>query len=373
MANSESYGNWTFDTSLLKISRGESLTLCTDKNFLEEFFRALAEIAAKAKIVALVSLILLAMASALAMAWWEIKRYNKAVRKCQVLANREPMDVSYVASRPLTASTGLWLSNKVTNDPRRQMLIRWAIAYATTYTALLLLSLAVAGALSSLCQFLIMRAIQKEAPILTTEVGNYVGSVVAELGQASTQWAGVGNTRIVALQDDINDDVLSYVLKATSAVSATLVKLNGEVNTTLMRIFGETPQLEKFFYNVYSCVLGNKLAELDQGVNWVHEHARVSLPLFPADVFSLGDNESTVSHLMTSSTATTADDMTAAVGKVVETLRTNMVQEAVIALVLALVYAAYVLFGVAQAALRLCCRDQYGTMAGDRTFGRVGL
>lgn len=373
MANSESYGNWTFDTSPLKVSSGEPLTFCTDNSFLEEFFRTLAEIAAKAKIVAIVSLVLLAVASAVAMAWWEVKRYNKAVRKCQVFVNREPMDISYIASRPLTASTGLWLSEKLTRDPRRQMLIRWVIAYATTYTALFILSLAIAGGLSSLCQFLIMRTVQKEAPVLITEVGNYVGDVVAELEQASTQWANVSNTKIIALQDDINDDVLSYVLKATSAVNATVFKLNGEVNTTLISIFGNTPQLEKFFFNIYNCMLGDKLAELDKGVNWVHNHAQVSLPLFPVDVFSFGDNDSTVSHLLTNSTTTKADDITAAVGKVVDRLWANMVQESVISLVLLLVYVGYVFFGVAQAALRLCFQDRYGTMAGDRIFGRLGL
>lgn len=373
--NSESYGNWTFDTTLLEVPAGKPLTFCSDNSFIEDFFQSLTEIAAKAKIVAIVALVLLSLGAMAAMAWWEIKRYRRTVEKTQRFVDREPMDVSYMASRPLTASTGLWFSEKLTRDPRRQMLIRWVIAYATTYTALFVLSLALAGGLSSLCQFLVMRAVQKEAPALATEVGTYVGDVVAELEQASTQWANASNTKILALQDDINDDVLSYVLKATSAVNATLFTLNDQVNATLVDVFGNT-QLEAFFYNIYGCILGSKITEVDEGINWLHNHAQVSFPLFPADMFTLGGNDSaTVSHLLTNSTTTTttADEITAAADKVVDALWTNLVQESLIALVLLLVYVAYVLFGVAQTALRMCCRGKYGAVLGDKTFGRLGM
>lgn len=370
--NSESYGDWTFDTSLLGIPTGKSLTFCSDNSFIEDFFQTLMEIAANAKVVAIVVLVILSVLAMVAMAWWEIKRYRRAVQKCQRFANRVPMDISYIASRPLTASTGLWLSERFIRDPRRQMLIRWVIAYATTYTALFVLSLALAGGLSSLCQFLIMRAVQKEAPILATEVGTYVGDVVAELEQASTQWANASNTKILALQDDINKNVLSYVLTATSAVNATLYRLNDEVNATLVEIFGNT-QLEKFFNNIYGCILGSKITEVDEGINWLHNHSQVSFPLFPADVFTLGDNDSTMSHLLSNSTTTTADEITAAVDKVVDALWDNIVQESLIALVLLLVYIAYVLFGVAQAAMRVCCRDKHGAFTGDKTFGRLGM
>lgn len=369
---SESYGNWTFDTSLLEVPTGQSLTFCSDKSFLKDFFRSLADIAAKAKTIAIVVLVFLAIFAVIAMAWWETKRYKKTVKTSQRLVSREPMDIVYTASRPLTASTGIWVSGKLTRDPKRQLLIRWVIAYATTYTALFVLSLAIAAGFSSLCQFLVMRAVQKEAPILATEVGTYVGDVVAELEQASTHWASASNSKILALQDDINNDVLSYVLKATSAVNATLFKLNGEVNATLVDMFGNT-QLAKFIYDIYSCILGNKIAELDQGINWVHNHSQVSFPLFPADVFSLGANDSTISPLLTDSTTTTSDEITAAVKKVVDALRTSVVQESLIALVLLLVYVAYVLFGVAQALLQICSDNKYGTVAGDRTFGRLGL
>lgn len=383
-SGSDTYGDWTY-TSATEIPTGTSLTFCADNSSLVDTFQTFADIAAKAKAIAIASLVILAILAAAAMAWWEIKRYQKAVHKCQRLAEgRGPMEISYLLSRPLTASTGLWVAEKLPTgrDPgrqrRRQTLIRWVLAYATTHTTLLVLSLALAGGVSCLCQFLLVRAVQKEAAAATlateASLGIYVGDVRAELARASTQWANASNAEIVALQEDINEDVLSYVLKATSAVNATLFKLNQEVNTTLVGVFGDTP-LEKFFDNIYDCILGDKLAEMDKGINWVHDHAQVSFPLFPTDVFALGDdNNSAISRLLTNSTTTTiADEITAAVNKVVNTLWSNIVQEGLISLVLLFVYLTYVSFGVAQAALRICFRDEYGTLAGDRTFGRLGM
>lgn len=348
------------------------MTFCSDNSFLEDFFEALMEIMAKAKTIAIVVLVLLAVFAAVIMAWWEIKRYRKSVQKSQRFLNREPMDVSYIASRPLSASTGIWLANKLSDDPRRQMLIRWAVAYATTYTALFVLSLAIAGAFSCLCEFIVMRAIEKEAPALATEVGNYVGDVVTEMEQASTQWSNASNSKILGLQNDINVDVLSYVVNATSAVNSTLYKLNDEVNSTLTDIFGNT-RLEQFFFNIYSCILGDKLEQLDKGINWVHDNAQVAFPLFPSDIFSMGNDNSTISRLLTNSTTTTSDEITVAVDKVISALWTNIVQEGLISLALFLVYIAYVFFGVSQAALRMCFPDKYGTFAGDKSLGRIGM
>lgn len=371
--NSESYGNWIFDTSVLEVPTGKLLTFCTDNDFLEDFFRNLSEIAAKAKSIAIASLVLLAIVAIAVMGWWEIQRYRKAVQKCQMLANREPMDASYMASRPLTAGAGLWLSGKLTRNQRRQTVIRWVIAYATTYTALFVLSLAIAGGISSLGQFLVMRAVQKETPALASEVSSYVGDVVAELEQASMQWANASNTKMLAVQDEIDKDLRLHVVQATNAVNATLLKLNREVNATLMEMFGNTT-LEAFLHDIYNCILGDKLAEVGHGIDWVHAHAQISVPLLPAQVFSFGENNAAVSSVLTSPTAaTTVDGVTSAVDKVVDKLWAGVVQESVLALVLLVAYVLYACFGVVQAALQVCFGGRYGTVAGDATFGRVGL
>ncbi|KAF3765990.1 hypothetical protein M406DRAFT_227067, partial [Cryphonectria parasitica EP155] len=353
----ESIGNWTMDPSVFPTASKQTLTFCTGNDVLTQFFEALFTVVKDAKTIAIVSLILAAILAAVVMAWWEVKRYHRSVAMAQTtLHRREPMDIVYIASRPLTARTGLWIAEKVSADPRRQMLIRWCIAYATTYTALFVLSLAVAGALSVLCQFLVMRAVQKEAPALT-QVGGFVTEVIDRLEGISTSWANESNQAIASFQDDINGKVLVYVSNATDAVVNVINVFENKTEQILGEALGTVPQLENFANGLLDCILIDKLDEVKDGMEWIHQHAQVSFPAFPTDIFSLGitansssaGDNSSVFSLLASSGNNTADDITGAVDKVVTALRTSIITEGLIALVLMLIYIAYVFFAVAQA------------------------
>lgn len=360
----ESYGNWTMDPSILPVAEKESLTFCTGHDGLTTFFDVLFTIAVNAKIIVMIGLLILAMLAAVFMAWWEIKRYRKTVVRAQTLRDREPMDVVYVAGRPLTAGTGLWIAEKASRDPKRQMLIRWCIAYATTYTALFVLSLAVAGAFSVFCQFLVMRAIQKEAPGLAAEVGDFVSEVVGTLETASTRWSNESNAAIMSVQSDLNDKILIHVQNATSAINDSINYFENKTTWVLQEAFGET-QLLPFVTGVVECIITDKLDKVQKGLDWVHEHAHVTFPEFPTNLFSLGlgdpsGGNTSLTGVLASSGSATANDITGAVNKVIAALQSSMIQEGLIALILLLVYIAYVCFAVAQATLRMfCMRDEY--------------
>ncbi|KUI61785.1 Plasma membrane fusion protein PRM1 [Cytospora mali] len=369
----ESYGSWEFNQSVFPVAEKETLSFCSNNSTLDHFFEVLFKICASAKTVVIVVLVLLAIIAAAFMAWWEIKRFNRQLVKSQILSNREPMDIAYIAGRPLTAGAGIWISEKLSRDPKRQVLIRWVVAYATTYTALFVLSLAIAGAFSCFCQWVILRAIQKEAPALAAEVGDFASEVVVSLEQASTQWANDSNSLILGLQNDINDDVFKYVRNATTAVNDTINTFDEYMQKGLDTVFGGVPQLEKFMSSVIACLITDKLDKVQEGLDWVTENAQVTLPLFSADIFSVGANDSIngdsdlTSFLSTPSSATT-DEITEAVDKVIEMLRNNIIQEALISLVLFLVYIAYVFFAVAQAAIRCCLPDRVDDVGGQRPF-----
>lgn len=359
----ESYGDWEFNQSLFPVAEKTSLSFCSNNDTLENFFETLFKIAADARIIIIVVLVVLAVLAGAFMAWFEIKRYKRQLERSQILASHEPMDIVYMAGRPLTAGTGIWISKKLSKDPKRQVLIRWVIAYATTYTALFVLSLAIAGAFSCFCQWIILRAIQKEAPALAAEVGDFADGVVTALDQASIQWANDSNSVILTLQDDINNDVFSYVRNATTAVNNTINTFDKYMQEGLDTIFGDVPQLEKFMSGIIACLITDKLDRAQEGLDWVTDNAQVALPLFPTDIFSVGANDSIsgdsnlTSFLSTSSSATT-DEITGSVDKVMEMLRNNIIQEALVSLVLFLVYIAYVFFAVAQAAIRCCHPDR---------------
>lgn len=361
----ESYGTWEFDHSVFPVPAKESLSFCSDST-LEDFFAVLFRIAANAKIIGIVVLIALAVVACAVMAWWEVKRFNRQLRKSETLVKREPMDVVYISGRPLTAGTGVWLSEKLSTDRKRQFLIRWVIAYATTYPALFVMALAVAGAFSCLCQWIVMRAIQQEAPALAATAGDFAGDVVTTLEQASTKWANDSNGVILEFQGDINDKMFGHVRNATHAANDTIGKFDDAMHEGLNKAFGGVPPLEKFLSDIIDCLIGNKLDSVQEGLTWVNEKARVTLPLFPVDVFSVGANDSTsgnsnATRFLSATSSSVTDEITDAVDSVVDMLWTSIIQEVVISLVLFLIYLAYVFFAVAQAAVRVAMGDRYVT------------
>lgn len=371
----ESYGTWEFDHSVFPVPAKESLSFCPNST-LEDFFEILFKIAANAKIIGIVALIALAVLACAVMAWWETKRFNRQLHKSEKLINREPMDIVYIAGRPLTAGTGVWLSEKLSTDRKRQFLIRWVVAYATTYTALFVLALSVAGAFSCLCQWIIMRAIQQEIPALAATVGDIAGDVVTFLEQASMKWANDSNGVILEFQGDINDKMFGHVRNATHAANDTIGKFDDAMHEGLNKAFGGVPPLEKFLSDIIDCLIGNKLDSVQEGLTWVNEHAQVSLPLFPVDVFSVGANDSTTgnsnatSFLSTPSSSVT-DEIIDAVDGVVDMLWSSIIQEVVISLVLFLIYLAYVFFAVAQAAVRMAMGDRYVTASRGKILADI--
>lgn len=361
----ESYGTWEFDHSVFPVPAKESLSFCSNSS-LEDFFAVLFRIAANAKIIGIVVLIALAVVACAVMAWWEVKRFNRQLRKSETLVKREPMDVVYIAGRPLTAGAGVWLSEKLSTDRKRQFLFRWAIAYATTYPALFVLALAVAGAFSCLCQWIIMRAIQQEVPSLAATAGDFAGDIVTSLEQASTKWANDSNGVILEFQGDINDKMFGHVRNATHAANDTIGKFDDAMHEGLNKAFGGVPPLEKFLSDIIDCLIGNKLDSVQEGLTWVNEKARVTLPLFPVDVFSVGANDSTsgnsnATNFLSTPASSVTDEITDAVDSVVNLLWSSIIQEMVISLVLFLIYLAYVLFAVAQGAVRMAMGDRYVT------------
>lgn len=358
----ESYGTWEFDHSVFPVPAKESLSFCSN-SALQDFFEVLFKIAANAKIIGIVVLIALAVLACAVMAWWETKRFNRQLHKSQTFSNHEPMDIVYIAGRPLTAGAGVWLSEKLSRDRKRQFLFRWVIAYATTYPALFVLALAVAGAFSCLCQWTIMRAIQQEVPALAATVGDFAGDVVTSLEQASTKWANDSNGVILEFQGDINDKMFGHVRNATHAANDTIGKFDDAMHEGLNKAFGGVPPLENFLSDIIDCLIGDKLDSVQEGLTWVNEKARVTLPLFPVDVFSVGANDSNSSNsnatnFLSTPSSSVTDEILDAADSVVDMLWTNIIQEAVISVVLFLIYLAYVFFAVAQAAVRMAMGDR---------------
>ena len=371
-ALNESYGNYKFDRDVFPLAQKESMTFCSENDTLNNFFEGLYELIEKARIIFIVVLSLLAVGVMAPMAWFEIKRWRRYQKHARLIERNyyDSMDVVYIASRPMTSSVGIKLSSRFAG--KRQILVRWCIAYATSPAALFVLSLALAGFFSCLCQVILLRAVQNEVPALAEQVGEFADDVVGSLNSVSEQWALDANGVITNLNDDINGDVLSYVRNATDSVNDTLTTFMDTMDDGLETVFKDTILIDPI-KAVVRCVIGIKIESVQKGLTWVHDHAKVTLPLFANDTFSLGakdslDDDSSLNTFLASPSSGTTDEVSGAVEKVVNWLHNTIILEALISTGILLVYVIVVLMGVARTLAAMAIPDKTRAEGGPMGF-----
>ncbi|KAJ6441717.1 plasma membrane fusion protein PRM1 [Purpureocillium lavendulum] len=365
----QSFSGYKFDRDVFPLAQKQKLTFCSDNDTLNNFFTRLFELIQKAKIAFVVLLSILAVAAIIPMAWFEIRRWRRQQKHARLIEKNqyEPMDVVYIASRPVTAACGIKVASRFSG--RRQILTRWCVAYATSVPAIFVLSLALAGFFSCFCQFILLRVVEKEVPALAGEVGAFAGQVVKSLENVSDQWAADANGVVTGLNDDINKEVLVYVVNATDAVNNTLNVFLDTMEEGLETVFNGTILLDPI-KTVLHCVIGIKIESVQKGLTWVHDHARIDFPLFDNDTFSMGANksisgDSDLNTFLASPSSVTTDEVSGAVQHVTNWLHDNLVQEALISTGILLVYIIVVLMGVT--------RTLAGMAMPDKTHGEGGM
>ncbi|KAF7549971.1 hypothetical protein G7Z17_g6042 [Cylindrodendrum hubeiense] len=369
----DSYGDYKFDRDVFPLAQKQELSFCSDNDTINDFFANLFELIAKAKTIFLVVLIILAVLAIVPMAWLEIRRWRREQHHARLIAKNtyDPLDVVYIASRPMSATFGIKVASRFKG--KRQILVRWCIAYATSPVALFVLSLALAGFFSCFCQWLLIRAVNDEVPALAAEVGDFADDVVKTLENVSNEWATDANSVITGLNDDINNDVLGYVTNATDAVNDTLTTFLDTMDDGLNTVFNGTILLDPI-KTVLHCVIGIKIESVQKGLTWVHDNANVNLPLFDNDTFSLGakdsiDGDSDLNTFLASPSSVTTDEVTGAVKSVTEWLHNNLIKDALISTGLILVYFIVILLGVARTLAGMATPDRGRAEGGMRYTG----
>lgn len=371
-ALNESYGNYKFDRDVFPLAQKEKMTFCSNNDSLNNFFQGLFDMISKSRVIFIVVLSLLAVGIIAPMAWFEIKRWRRQQQHARLVQDHsyDSMDVVYIASRPVTSSVGIKLSSRLSG--KKKLLMRWCVAYATSPAAIFVLSLALAGFFSCLCQIILLRAVQKEVPAIAGQVGEFADDVVGSLNSVSEGWAGDANGVIKNLENDINDDVLGHVQNATDAVNDTLTVFMEKMNEGIEEVFEDTVLVDPI-KTVVRCVIGIKIESVQKGLTWVHDHAEVKLPLFANDTFSLGakdsiGDDSSLNSFLASPSSATTDEVSGAVKKVVDWLHDGIILEALISTGILLVYIIVVLMGVVRMLAGMATPDKTRAEGGGMRF-----
>ncbi|KAJ5322361.1 hypothetical protein N7452_010650 [Penicillium brevicompactum] len=362
----QSLGTYSFDRSSLPVPAKKQLTFCNDNSGINDFFSGVTDLVLTARKIFLAVLIVAAILVCIPIAWQEVRRWRSMKERSQLVRKEahDPMDVVYIVSRPYTAAAGIKAASHFSNS-RRQILVRWAIAYATSLPALFVLALALAALFSCLCQWILLHSIKKTVPALSAEVGEFADKVVGALESASTDWATDANKAIINLDNDLNQNVFGWVNTSTHAINETLNFFIYNTSSALNETFKGTI-LQDPIYELYECLIGLKAESLQKGLNWVSEHAHISLPTLPNDTFSAGASDSINDKSSNPSDSFLADagdetsnKITEVVISVISKLQDALRIEAIIATAILLLWVFIALIGIARVMMLFWSREKH--------------
>jgi hypothetical protein len=354
------WGNYTFNQSLFPVPAKKDVAFCSGNNHINNFFDNLKKMASTAKKVFIVVLTLAAILACIPAALLEYRKYKRQQARSKTIGRdaTDSMDAVYLASRPWSSDLGRKLAGRFASA-RRQTLVRWCIAYATSLPALLLISLALAGFFSCFCQWILLRIFSKQVPALTAEIVGFADDVVQAMNNASSSWATDANAVLLRESDSINKDLLSWVNTSTVAVNNTLNafvdQTIGVLNTTL----GGTP-LYGPVKGVFDCLIGLKVKGIASGLTWVHDNAQIKFPMLPNDTMTIGallqKTNSGGADFFNDPKGTTEDDVTRALTKVTNKILKSIQQEALISFMLLLAW--FIIFIIGFIAMFIRHRNQ---------------
>lgn len=361
----ETMVGYQFDRSLFPVPAKEQLTFCSDNNGINNFFDEMVNLAELARKIFISVLLVVAIAVCIPMAWREIKRWRTMQERSQLVRSNahDPMDVVYIVSRPYTSTAGIKVASRF-KSTRRQILVRWVFAYATSPSALFVLSLALAGLFSCACQLILLKSLQKDVPNLTNQVGAFADKIVSSLNNASEQWAIGTNQAIDLTSHDINKNLLGWVNITTGALNDTLnVFVNGTMGV-LNETFGGTV-LYQPITEVLDYLLQLKIAGIEKALTWISDNAHIDFPHLPNDTFTLGattsiarDNSQPSDSFLSTTGAQASDDVSAAVIRFTTRLEDAIRTEALVSTCVLLIWVAIALVGIIRVLIHWFGRDK---------------
>lgn len=354
---------YTFDQSIFPVAQKQALTFCSNNNGINTFFDGLTTVADLARKIFIGVITSLAVLACIPMAYREIRRWRTMQQRAVLFQKHafDPMDVIYIASRPYTATAGIKAASKFSRT-RTQIWIRWWVAYSTSVPALFVLSLGVAGLFSCLCQYILLRSIQTEVPVLANEVGDFAQTVVYALNNASESWAVSANSVINNTNTKVNTDVFGWVLTSTQAVNDTLNAFVDQTTSILNSTFGNTILYQPVL-DTLNCLIFLKVAGIEKGLTWVHDNAHVTFPEFSPNIFSLGaaasiTNGTATENFLSSPGSDATDDVTGAIDRLVQVMTDALLTELWISCTLVGIWFVIVLIGLITAIFGMLGRDK---------------
>ena len=361
-----------FDRSVFPVPQKEQLSFCSDNHGINDFFDKLTSLANAARKIFIGVIIVLAILVCIPMAYREIWRWRTTQQRAALVRENafDPIDIIQIASRPYSSTVGIKAASRF-KSIRRQVLVRWFVAYITSTPALFLLSLGLAGLFACLCHYILLKTVEKEIPALANQVGEFAGKVVKILDNASEQWAIGTNNVIDSTNNDINKEIFGWVNTTTGALNDTINSFVDHMSDTLNTTFGGTVLYDPIT-EVLNCLIGLKIAGIQKGLTWISDNAKVDFPRLPNNTFSLGavasvssDSKNASDSFLADPSSKATDKITNAVAEMTAKIAHSIRTEAIISTCILLIWIIIVLIGLARITILFFGRDKTRGEGGD--------
>ncbi|KAK6528303.1 plasma membrane fusion protein prm1 [Arthrobotrys megalospora] len=366
---------YQFNRDVLPVPEKTTLRFCSDNPTISNFFQMIHDKIKDTKNIFLGVLIACAVLAMIPMAYREWWRYRSMRQRAYMLTQPgqsfDPVDIVHISVYPYSSTLGLKAAG-LFKSQKRQVATRWWFAYISSPACLFVLSLGIAGLISVLGQWIVLKQVVNATPALANEVGEFADVVVNQLTDASLAWANDANGVIDQTSSNINGNVLGWVHNGSVALNNTLNDFVDTMQDGISDIFGGTP-LEEPVKNIFFCLVELKVKGIQKGLTWAHENSQVSFPYFPNDTFSLGaatsvgpDAQAGSESFLADTGSQAADKITNVVVKLAEKYESSLLIEAYISSGLIGIWLAVCIIGAIRVAFMMAGRDKTRAEGGSR-------
>ncbi|KAK6360326.1 plasma membrane fusion protein prm1 [Orbilia blumenaviensis] len=366
---------YEFNRDVLPVPEKTTLKFCSENPTINNFFQMINDKIKEAKNIFLGVLIACAVLVMIPMAYREWWRYRSMRQRAYMLTapgqSFDPVDIVHIATYPYSSTLGLKAASWFKSG-HRQVAMRWWFAYISSPACLFVLSLGIAGLISVLGQWIVLKQVVNATPELANEVGEFADIVVTQLTDSSLAWANDANGVIDETASNINGNVLGWVHSGSTALNNTLNDFVDTMQDGISDIFGGTP-LEEPIKNIFFCLVELKVKGIQKGLTWAHENSQVAFPYFPNDTFSLGaatsvgpDAKEGSASFLADSGSQAADKITNVVVKLAEKYESSLLIEVYIASGLIGLWLLICIIGAIRVAIMMAGRDKTRAEGGSR-------
>ena len=307
------FANLTFDSTLLPVPDQNRLSFCNelDTSVVDDIGRDLVKTAEIGVIILIVLALLLTGFNCL-LVWYKWRCMKKNLERTRqawmldptlvytkssssapqiTLSDHNLMMLRLTSEHPLITKYTNLLATRTGMTPSQHINLRWFFHYVFHPPALACFLIGFFGLLSVEIQLLALGPVVSTARATTAgAVSDFSNTIANSINQSmynqSSFYANDINAKVDTVQTTINNGVFGWVNGTTTTLNTTINDFYTEVQNLVATVFNGTI-LETPANEFLRCFIGNKVADIEDALTFLHNNLVVNIPRVNDDILVL--------------------------------------------------------------------------------------